>query len=175
MCLMWWEFNQGGFFHRAKQFPPSRCLMYKISKQIYCLEFFAVLCVFSAKWWLEWPGKADFNGLLIAFVWCIHSAMPSRSCALHFDLCKSWKSEGYVLTFTMDLFKFTHFLRLGRWCLGLKSSSAALKTFFIHWHLWHGHVWERHSTWDLQKHNGWCFRGSSSDQFLTSQPNCKLP
>lgn len=93
---------------------------------------------------------------------------------LYFDLCRSRKSEGYMLTFTMDLVQLpTTFSAWARWCFIPKSSSTALKTClhhlfssFIYWHLWHGHVWEHHSTWDLQKHNGWCFRGSSPDQFL---------
>ena len=63
--------------------------------------------------------------------------------------------------------------------LHLKHVYTICFSSFIHWylwHLWHGHVWEHHSTWDLQKHNGWCFRGSSPDQFLTcANPIANFP
>lgn len=108
---------------------------------------------------------------------------------LYFDLCRSRKSEGYnMLTFTMDLVQLpTTFSAWARWCfiqkrafqLHLKHVYTICFSSFIHWylwHLWHGHVWEHHSTWDLQKHNGWCFRGSSPDQFLTcANPIANFP
>ena len=114
----------------------------------------------------------------MAFLCCIHSTM----------LLQNLGSSFYILIFAdpenrrglcADFYHGfgptpNHFLCLGPVMLhSKKSSSTALKTClhhlfssFIYWHLWHGHVWEHHSTWDLQKHNGWCFRGSSPDQFL---------
>lgn len=99
---------------------------------------------------------------------------------LHFDLCRSRKSEGAMCWLLPWIWSKSQPLSLLGPVRALQLRSKHVYTIcfssFIYWHLWHGHVWEHHSTWDLQKHNGWCFRGSSPDQFLAcANPIANFP